>query len=242
MTLVNIYGDRGSGKTTLASLIALDTPPEVPILADYQLNLPNFVPLRNISEIYRHPGEKLVIIDEAGIKLDCRGSGSSAVNKAASWILYQSRKSRTDFVLTYQLSGSIDLRFDELADYVVLAEAVPDNVHPESFHYTVLKRSETDPDFSEFDLYLEDLKDIFDSKLFDTTQEIMPSPDMIADGIDDKADLLPDALALADELEKLAIKWPKSAVTQYAMKKKIARQVAELAFNELTLRSVLRNG
>jgi hypothetical protein len=130
MTLIGISGDKGSGKTLLATLFAIDA--KVPVYSNYRLNIPDY---RRFSPyvISRVDFPSLTIVDEAYNDLQSRMPGQG-INIYLSTIQFQSRKMDMDWILTFQLNRTIDINFREMYDLYIEAESVDDG-----FAYKVFK-------------------------------------------------------------------------------------------------------
>ena len=116
--LIIILGPKGSGKTLLATLFALDSKREV--YANYRIEIENFKPLEVIDFIDL-PNDVDVFIDEGYTWLESRTS-SFFLNRFLSYILWQSRKRTIDIYLTAQRFRALDLRFRDEADIIVKCE------------------------------------------------------------------------------------------------------------------------
>lgn len=115
-----IFGDVGTGKTLMATMMAMNDDTTRALYANYKINLPRFKQLepQMLNEINT---PSLVIIDEAYAWLESRMSGAD-INRYMSYILFQSRKRKIDFVLTTQLLSTLDLRFKGLTEVYMMAE------------------------------------------------------------------------------------------------------------------------
>lgn len=129
MSLMVIYGDLGSGKTSLAVMLAIND--ERQVYANFNIKSDRFHALEP-QHLHDINSPTLVIIDEAYNWLESRLSGKD-INRYLSYVLFQSRKRQIDFIITAQLLSSIDLRFKSMADMYVLAEKTR-----EGFRYTVM--------------------------------------------------------------------------------------------------------
>jgi hypothetical protein len=130
LTLIEV--SYGSGKTLLATHTARLYPGLV--LSNYPLKLPNYREL-SLAEIPNIEEQALIILDEAYKYIRSRLSGSSTINNAISDLLFQSRKMSKDFLLTEQLNRTIDVNFRELADFVIKAYHLDENLPTERFQY-----------------------------------------------------------------------------------------------------------
>ncbi len=132
MTLVIIWGNRGSGKTTLATAIGLQAKAQgTPVYSNYQIDGVGELKPAMLNSIQ---GPAVVIIDEAYVWLDSRVSMDVRA-RFLSYILFQSRKMKLDFILTVQLKHSLDRRYRELCDYYIEAHNEKDK---ERFRYSIV--------------------------------------------------------------------------------------------------------
>jgi hypothetical protein len=126
----------GSGKTLLATKMALTS--KTHVLANYDIGTFKTenddtkvlverrvnTELLDIGNLLHLPYKKCrVILDEAYAYLESRVS-MSKLNQYMSYILFQSRKRGIDFILTAQLTNSIDNRFNSLCDLNIFAQQV----------------------------------------------------------------------------------------------------------------------
>jgi hypothetical protein len=132
MGLYILTGYMGSGKTLLSTDMCLTS--KVPVIANYDIG--NFrydvkndrkvlvernpnTHLLDLGQLLHLPYNKCkVVLDEAYSYLESRVS-MSKLNLYMSYILFQSRKRGIDFIITAQLSSSIDNRFIDLADCII---------------------------------------------------------------------------------------------------------------------------
>lgn len=132
MTLIIPVGDLGSGKTLFTTMMAKES--DVQVLSNYKLNIYGYRELTpqmlvDINE------PSLIIIDEAYAWLESRLSNRD-MNRYLSYILFQSRKRQLDFIITAQLLSTIDVRFRDMCNYLVLCQKLPDG-----FHFSIVKNS-----------------------------------------------------------------------------------------------------
>ena len=133
MTLIQLLGDVGSGKTLLATAFALYE--KRPVYANYKIKIPNYHEMRpEILAKLNIPS--LAILDEAYAWIESRRSGKP-INTFMSYILFQSRKREIDFILTDQLLGTIDVRFRQMTNYEIHCRHIVDI----GFQYTFYKLS-----------------------------------------------------------------------------------------------------
>ena len=133
--LTLIIGTLGSGKTLLATITACHTFNKTNIFSNYELRLPNYIPLEP-ETLMAKDTEGLIIMDEAYVWLESRTSGNKA-NRYLSYILYQSRKKGFNFILTVQNISSLDRRYREQADKIILCN---NNKKKLRFEYFIYKK------------------------------------------------------------------------------------------------------
>jgi hypothetical protein len=129
MTLVSICGDLGSGKTLLLTLMAIID--DRPVRTNYKIEVKSWERLTvgGIERVHN----SFVGIDEAYTWMEARLSGSG-VNIYMSHISFQSRKREVDIVITIQLNRTVDVRFRELSDLVIVAQKLKNG-----YGYTVYR-------------------------------------------------------------------------------------------------------
>lgn len=135
--LWDISGDLGSGKTIKTVYLAYLSRkhyPKTPIFSNFKLHFTDCYLVNPEDLINMKYKNAFIILDEAYAWLESRIS-SSKLNRYMSYILFQSRKRGLDFVLTAQLPITIDIRFRQLCETEIYAEA-KDN----GFDYTYLTR------------------------------------------------------------------------------------------------------
>jgi RecG-like helicase len=170
--LMDINGDVGSGKTLLASKIAIENP-NVPVRANYEIKIPNFKPLavEDLLSLEATDTGTLVLIDEAYTWLESRVS-MSKINRYMSYIVFQSRKRDLDIITTEQLRSSIDLRFKDMSNFTVFCFDRPKpKTSVADFKYRIIKGNK----FKNLVYPFKKAKKLFE--LYDTKQVIMP-PDI----------------------------------------------------------------
>jgi len=133
--LCGVYGDLGSGKTLFLTYLALKNHKKIPVYANYRIDLPNCYLIEPSDLVSMQYDKALILLDEAYTWLESRVSGSK-LNRYVSYVIFQSRKRGLDFVLSAQLSITLDIRFRELCDLFVLA-----NRHKQGFRYLLLTKS-----------------------------------------------------------------------------------------------------
>lgn len=196
MVLIQIIGDRGSGKTLRATAIAQME--SRPVYANYALRLPHYRALTPYL-LYSLHDPSLVIIDEFYVWCDSRRS-STSLSTIVSWVLNQSRKRNMDIIVINQLERATDVRFREQADYNIICELKHDANGNKVFTYRWQKVSETQvwPDLLE-QLTEQDARSIYPA--YDTTEIIDPlNPDVLDGLIADPRELLPRVDVCCEEI------------------------------------------
>lgn len=120
MPLATILGNLGSGKTLFTVIIASDS--KLPVVSNFKLNLPNVecLPFELNKFLKAEYSDCIIILDEAYTYLESRIS-QSELNRIMSYILFQSRKKNVTIYLTAQLFSTIDKRYRELSEFLVIA-------------------------------------------------------------------------------------------------------------------------
>lgn len=230
MSLICICGDVGTGKTTLATYLAKGANREV--YANYTIRDERFHQLE--PHMLAEVEDAVVVIDEAYIWLEARTS-SKDLNRFLSYILFQSRKKRIDIILTQQLFGTVDVRFREMADYVILATR-----DGRDFHYKVLKQSVTNPVVKDFVITYEDALKIF--PFYDTLEKIPFSNDLLGASVVDKESLRPEIDAIADDLLSRydGRKITKAIIADICLAKRYPKQYVDLIYNNIKAKAFLK--
>ncbi len=133
MTLVNIEGRYGSGKTLIATALAIDA--GKPIYSNYKINSPLYTPVT--PELLFEIDTGTIVLDEVYTWLESRTSGKPT-SIYLSHILNQSRKRDMDFLITDQLLKTVDVRFRDSRDYDIRCKAIPNYKNPIGFRYTII--------------------------------------------------------------------------------------------------------
>jgi hypothetical protein len=219
-----VVGDLGSGKTLLLTYIASHTP-DCPILANYTLKIPNYQKLEpeTLLDANLGKGKKLILMTEAYTWLESRTSGKGT-NLYLSYVLFQSRKRGLDFYLDAQLGSTIDVRFREMANIVILCEKVK-----EGFRYDIIKRSYTNPvrmaqllTFAKAEKYY---------PMYDTTELTLPSNmqelsmEFLFNDPQKLNILIEEAIIKIGDIGKITKERVEIAITQKGYPQKLARYV-----------------
>lgn len=114
-------GDVRSGKTLRATIKAFKYARRFPnrtIYSNYKLNekfFPTFKLLKP-EMLFQINEPCLVLIDEIYAWIESRTSGKD-INRYMGYILFQSGKRGMDFIITYQLESTFDLRYREMINF-----------------------------------------------------------------------------------------------------------------------------
>lgn len=131
--LTLIEGNLGSGKTLIATIIGKHSKKDV--VSNYQLNYP-FLQFDLETFVASRYDNKTILLDEAYVYMDSRNS-MATTNKLMSYVLFQSRKKNLSIFLTIQLTGTIDIRYRKLVDFIIHAER-----YREGFRYIIYRPSD----------------------------------------------------------------------------------------------------
>lgn len=131
-SLIHVEGDVGSGKTLFAVRRAVRS--QRPVFTNTPIHAAHCHML-DLATLLRGEYENcMVILDEAYNYVEARASGQK-LNRALSYILFQSRKSGLTIITTEQELGTLDIRFRTQCKYLVeCVHALPNA--PFSFHIT----------------------------------------------------------------------------------------------------------
>jgi len=139
--LTDIYGDRGSGKTLLMAYFAVKANQlNIPVVADFKLELPNYVPLQIDELLHLTYDTALIEFDE----FDCYMNNRRSMSNLSLFInntIKQSRKKRLDIISSTQLLDTIDWRFTELTNISIIAYGIIEQKNKEFFRYDVVFKS-----------------------------------------------------------------------------------------------------
>lgn len=230
MSLTIIVGDVGSGKTLFQTWLCVTD--KRPVYANYRIGIDRWAALQP-SMIFDLQ-DCLVVMDEMYLWLEARVS-SAKLNEYLSYMLFQSRKNATDYIGTAQIFGTVDVRFREMADYIVMAR---NDARARCFRYEVLKNSSIRPMVKRLSLSYDDASKVF--PLYDTKEKIPIPPDTLGGAVLDKREILPEVEKhISTMLEKAAARsWTRSAVEAYCVRAGLPRQYSSVIYGELRLRSL----
>lgn len=130
--LITILGNLGSGKTLFMVINAFFSS-NLPIVSNFKLNFGNKKEIEpfDLKKFIRAEYENcIILLDEAYNYLESRIS-SNELNRIMSYILFQSRKKNVTLYITAQLYSSIDKRFRQLTDMLIIANKT------NRFNYTI---------------------------------------------------------------------------------------------------------
>lgn len=160
-----VCGGLGSGKTLFTTIYAKFFKGK--IVSNYTLHSIDYDKFSINTFIEGNYEDCLILMDEAYQYVDSRASMSTE-NRLFSYVLFQSRKKNVEIFLTAQLTSSLDLRFRELADFIVDCEQIK-----EGFQYILHNTSKPNqqaisilPYNKAFDFF----------KLYDTNEIVMDKP------------------------------------------------------------------
>lgn len=123
--LISVIGLVGSGKTLFLVIMAyiLNFFDNRKILSNFFLKTDNYEYL-NLDDFIENERDNIIVfLDEAYTYLESRISMSN-LNKAMSYMIFQSRKRDLDIYLTAQMFSSIDVRFREQTDVLVKCKRI----------------------------------------------------------------------------------------------------------------------
>ena len=129
--LISVLGNLGSGKTLFLTYIASKFNREV--YSNFKLKLKYYKPLK-VIDLLNLPNNIEVFIDEGYTWLESRVS-SKALNRYLSYILLQSRKRTINIYITAQLFSTVDIRFREQSNIIVICRKIDDG-----FVYKIINR------------------------------------------------------------------------------------------------------
>lgn len=223
MTYIFIMGDVGTGKTLLTTALAMYY--DGPVISNYRIEHPNYIEATP-ARLARIDQPTLVLLDEAYTWLESRVPGQ-VLQLYMSYILFQSRKRGIDFVTTCQIPSSVDLRYREMADFLIQATNDGD-----SFWYEVVKNSMADGYPTEIlELPHSEAETIYP---YYNTYQIVGDIQGMLDRID-PSESLPLVYELADQLmlQHPGKRWTKGALTDYCLENKLPDSYPDLLHNRL---------
>jgi len=123
--LISLIGNVGSGKTLFLVLLSYIYSffDKRKIHANFYIKLENCIALNLPNFIENERDNMIVFLDEAYTYLESRIS-MSHLNKAMSYVIFQSRKRNLDIYLTAQMFSTIDVRFREQTDILIKCKRI----------------------------------------------------------------------------------------------------------------------
>lgn len=171
--LTDIYGDLGSGKTLLMCYFAVKANKlNIPVITDYKLDLPNYIPLQIDELLHLQYNTALVEFDEFDVYMNNRRSMSNLslfINNA----IKQSRKKKLDIISTTQLLDTIDWRFTALTNISIIAYGIIEIKKKEYFRYDVVFKSIFGNRIRKLLIPVDFMEQLYDK--YDTSEVVMPS-------------------------------------------------------------------
>lgn len=232
--VIYIIGDKGAGKTWLGTYMAIRSNKKI-IASNFPIIDSRYVDLQPI--MLHTLRDAVVVMDEPYVWLESRTSGNK-LNEFLSYEQFQSRKKGCDYILMTQIKSTVDLRFREMADILILAYKVDGN---NDFHYRVTRNSLTNPKTGFFRVPAKKRHVVYD--FYNTDKEIAMKQDVLDSAILDRSTILPEVdLYVNQLLEKNSlpnvIKAGKAGIESWCMRRKISKMYSDMiwrAIKEKTL-------
>lgn len=161
--LISVLGNLGSGKTLFLTYLA--TKFVRIVYSNYKLNIKNYKSLK-VIDLLDLPNNIEVFIDEGYTWLESRVS-SKVLNRYLSYIVLQSRKRTINIYITAQMFSTVDVRFREQSDIIILCTKLPKE---KGFQYKILNRHNNN--YLNFVLPMDKAKNYF--QYYDTYEIIEP--------------------------------------------------------------------
>lgn len=172
--LTDIYGDRGAGKTLVMAYFASKANKmDIPAIADYKLELPNYVKLQidEILQLRTKYSVALVQFDEFDVYMNNRRSMSN-LSMFLNNAIKQSRKTSFDIMGSTQLLDTIDWRFTELTNMTIIAYGIVEIKKKEYFRYDMVFKSIWGNKIRKLLLPKDFMETLYD--VYDTDEPIIP--------------------------------------------------------------------
>lgn len=219
---MDIYGDRGSGKTILLAYFGLKSNlMKIPCVADYKLELPNYVPLKVDELLTLKYTIATIEFDEIDVYLNNRRSMSN-LSLFINNVLKQSRKKSLDVLGSTQLFDTIDWRFTGLTNISVIAYGKVDVKGKEYFRYDVVFKSIFGNRIRKLIIPTDFMSSLYE--IYDTDEPIMPMD------VKEMALEVKDQKALNIEVEK---------VTNEILSRRLEFNIGEKRVTEKKLHDIL---
>lgn len=176
MPITGTYGDVGTGKDLISVIDANFTPHEIPIYANFKINLKRAEKIEpeEIYEVFTEDSKipiKKMITTELYGWLEARESAFSEMGKYISYMIFQSRKRGLNWMANAQLRSTVDLRWRGMEDKIIYCHPRDLDMSGNSsddFHYTIMKNLKV----ANLTLEYETAKQFFG--LYNTKDIIMP--------------------------------------------------------------------
>lgn len=164
--LTDIYGDLGSGKTLFMTYVAWKNP-DIPVISDFKLNLPNYLPLEIDELLTLKCREAIVLFDEFDVYMNNRRAMSN-LNIFLNNAIKQSRKRGLDILGSSQLFDSIDFKFSRLCKLSIVALGS----NYKKFYYDLIYHSVFGNRIVNLCINITDMEKLYDK--YDTEEAVMP--------------------------------------------------------------------
>lgn len=199
--LIDIYGDRGDGKTILLAYFGVKSDAlKIPVIADYKLDVPMYQKL-NIDELITMKYMFATVeFDELDVYLNNRRSMSNLSMFINNIAIKQSRKRGIDVLGSTQLFDTIDWRFTQMTNCTIVAYGRTDikKYHKEFFRYDVVFKSIWGNRIRQLMIPTDFMETLYDR--YDTDEPIMPQD------VREMALEVADQKTLKKEVERVANK------------------------------------
>lgn len=177
--MIVLTGKMRHGKTLIMTVFAKISEyfDERKIHSNYEIKLPNYIPL-DLKKLFNNQiNDAIIYLDEAYTYLESRVS-TSDMNKAMSYILFQSGKRNLDMILSAQDFSTIDVRFRKQTDYQIKCKRVR-NSEFNGFEYKIFINSMNPKTLEREFRYIKSLKLSFNEAkkyfpLYNTFEVITP--------------------------------------------------------------------
>ncbi|MFW9949622.1 MAG: AAA family ATPase [Candidatus Thorarchaeota archaeon] len=218
--LVAILGNLGSGKTLLSVINAYYS--NLPIVSNFFIDFSNReIESFDLDRFLRADYQNcIILLDEAYNYLESRISGSE-LNRVMSYILFQFRKKNVTMYFTAQLFSTIDRRYRELCDMIIVAKS-RDPTKKENFSYTITNFLIT----KKFVLDYEKASEFF--TMYDTKEVILNHNPKLEFNLKSDTDKMSEITMIAEEVNQF-----------YEKKNTLTRNMVKLYFTTHKLPSFL---
>jgi len=219
--LTVISGNLGSGKTLLLTIIGKLA--QTKLISNFNLEFEHekFDLVKFVKAEYDNA---IILIDEAYTLLESRSSMSN-LNKALSYILFQSRKKSIDMYLTVQLNSTLDLRFRQLSDYFIFAHGLIKYRGKFAYKYTLQCKESQKSCYIDYEI----AKKYYE--LYDTNQIIEPvNREDLIKSLKTPKQKVEECKQIAKELCKKSKKITKNSVKTYLFEHTYPKQYLDYVY------------